>query len=317
VLRSDEPDDVFKRVRVKYFQDPGTTYEATLLETSDKLYDLAVLRSKVPRALQGHRKSWGPQGSVRAGIQVWFVGLAGEWYVPSSPGAVTSVTLDCRIRANIADVQPGTSGAPLIAESGIIGMIVTNAGGISVAVCIDIIKQAFEQWKLPWNLGRGEDPIKLAIFPWKLIGSADSYTHMVHEALNSVLNEMKTKLSTPILSYYEDTHIISNEDVNRLWIRRRWFSSNEPDIDLIAQIGKQLKVYTVLTYSLDIRETFSRIRGEPITTSASIGVFLIDVENKRTYTANGDVTDFIQDRFTVVRQLTTKVFADYKSWNTQ
>jgi hypothetical protein len=140
---------------------------------------------------------------------------------------------------------------------------------------------------------------------------------MVHEALNSVLNEMKTKLSTPILSYYEDTHIISNEDVNRLWIRRRWFSSNEPDIDLIAQIGKQLKVYAVLTYSLDIRETFSRIRGEPITTSASIGVFLIDVENKRTYTANGDVTDFIQDRFTVVRQLTTKVFADYKSWNTQ
>jgi hypothetical protein len=214
-------------------------------------------------------------------------------------------------------VQPGTSGAPLIAESGIIGMIVTNAGGISVAVCIDIIKQAFEQWKLPWNLGHGEDPIKLAIFPWKLIGSADSYTHMVHEALNSVLNEMKTKLSTPILSYYEDTHIISNEDVNRLWIRRRWFSSNEPDIDLIAQIGKQLKVYAVLTYSLDIRETFSRIRGEPITTSASIGVFLIDVENKRTYTANGDVTDFIQDRFTVVRQLTTKVFADYKSWNTQ
>ncbi|MGH8065017.1 MAG: S1 family peptidase [Candidatus Entotheonellia bacterium] len=315
VVRSNQPGDVTKRVMVRYFHDQGQMYEAKLLETSDSRYDLAVLQAKVPTALQGYRKSWGHHGGVRDGMQVWFVGRAREWYVPSSPSEVTKVTLDCKIHATTMSVQPGTSGAPLITEGSIVGMIINDDGTTSEAVCIDIIKTAFERWNLPWNFDRGDEPIKLAIFPWYLTGSAENYKHMIHEALKSVLDE--TKASVPVLSYYEDPSIISAENVSKIWNKKGWSLAIEPNLNLISQVGKQLKVYVVLMYALDVRENISQDLSRPPITSPYIEVFLVDVEKNQKHSASGQITDFIQDRYTEVRRLTKKVFLDYKSVNRQ
>jgi len=303
VRRSDEPDNVAKRVTVKYFHDQGRTHEAALLETSDPQYDLAVLRAKVPDTLRG--EPLGPQGQAREGLPVWFIGRAKEWFVPPSPGEITAVTLDRRIHAGIASVQPGTSGAPLVAESGVIGMIIKDSGVVSEAVSIDIIKDAFARWNLPWDLGRGEEPMKLAVFPWYETGSAANYRHMVREALDSVLNE--TTLSPPIV-FSDDPRVQQLKGVNKIWTVRS--GSPVPDVDLISRLGKELKVNTVLIFSLDIIERASRDRL--IVTAPRIEVFLIDVEKRRKAVARGSINDFIQDRFTEVRRLTKGVFADHK-----
>jgi hypothetical protein len=49
-------------------------------------------------------------------------------------------------------VRVGTSGAPLIADTGIIGMVTADASESSEAVSIDIIARAFALWNLPWQL---------------------------------------------------------------------------------------------------------------------------------------------------------------------
>jgi hypothetical protein len=49
-------------------------------------------------------------------------------------------------------VRVGTSGAPLIADTGIIGRVTADASESAEAVSMDIIARAFAQWNLPWQL---------------------------------------------------------------------------------------------------------------------------------------------------------------------
>jgi hypothetical protein len=56
----------------------------------------------------------------------------------------------------------GTSGAPLVADDGIAGMIVADdAGGVSRALGIAFIERAFSHWAHPWQL-REEDAVATA-----------------------------------------------------------------------------------------------------------------------------------------------------------
>jgi formylglycine-generating enzyme required for sulfatase activity len=148
---TEQPGDRVKRVTIEYFHDQGVRYEAKLLETREKTYDLAVLRANMPAGLRWRREALGATESSRR-TPVWFVGRSGVWYVPTQPGRINSITVD-RIHIDMATILAGTSGAPLIAETGIIGMIAESEGsGVARAISIDIIRQAFEQWQLPWQL---------------------------------------------------------------------------------------------------------------------------------------------------------------------
>jgi surface antigen len=155
VRRSEQPGTGTKRITLGYFHDQGRVYEAELLGSSDKQFDLAALRAQAPKGLQWRRASLGSPGHVRRGTPVWFIGQAGsiKWYVPSNPGSVNSgITRDLKIYVDNLAVQVGTSGAPLISEDGIIGMIIYDAMTISQALSIDFIQRAFEEWNYPWHL---------------------------------------------------------------------------------------------------------------------------------------------------------------------
>jgi hypothetical protein len=151
VVRSGGPDGEATRILVRFFQEQGKSYQATLLETSDQTYDLAVLQVQLPAGLTWQRAVLGPQRAERR-TPVWFVGRSGEWYVPTVPGRINTLTLDLKYLLDNLPVRVGTSGAPLIADTGIIGMVTSDASESSEAVSIDIIARAFAQWNLPWQL---------------------------------------------------------------------------------------------------------------------------------------------------------------------
>jgi hypothetical protein len=150
--RDPKPEDRTPRVTVEYFQDRGQFYNATLHGTSYPSLDLAVLEAKSPQGVRENQQVVGSQKDVQRGIPVWFIGRTRQWFVPSIPGRINEVTADLKIIVENLDVQPGTSGAPLIAESGIIGMIVEDEAGLSRALPIEIINRAIEGWNLPWDL---------------------------------------------------------------------------------------------------------------------------------------------------------------------
>jgi hypothetical protein len=150
VVRSSGPDTT-SQILIKYFHEQGKAYQATLLETSHQAYDLAVLQATVPTGLAWRRDALGQQ-QVERGTPVWFVGRSAEWYVPTVPGRINTFTLDAKYLIDNLPVRVGTSGAPLIADKGVIGMITADAGESSQAVSIEVIGRAFEQWNLPWGL---------------------------------------------------------------------------------------------------------------------------------------------------------------------
>jgi hypothetical protein len=94
-----------------------------------------------------------PSGRLVRSTPVWYVGRGREWYVPSQPGTVNSINLDDQISLDGLNVQVGTSGAPLITDAGVAGMIIEDTiGGIVKATDIGFVERAFEAWNHPWGL---------------------------------------------------------------------------------------------------------------------------------------------------------------------
>ena len=141
-------------IKVKYFSRRGdTTYPANLLDEGNEQLDLAVLKAEFPKGLPWHRQVLSPESPDR-GTRVWFIGRSGKWYIPSAPGSVNKIDLEeDRIHVDKLDVMPGTSGAPLINDSGIVGMIVTDSPDkTSKALQIGRVKTANSEWGIPWHL---------------------------------------------------------------------------------------------------------------------------------------------------------------------
>ena len=153
VVRGDGPDDIDKKPRVIFSQDRGKEYAGELLGTHlpPTEGDLAVLRIQKPPGFTWNRKAQALDLPQR-GTDVWFIGRQGEWYVPTRPGAVNEVEPSGTIRVDGLPVRVGTSGAPLISQSGILGMIVKDTGDFSEVTPLGLIRRAIEYWHYPWQL---------------------------------------------------------------------------------------------------------------------------------------------------------------------
>jgi S1-C subfamily serine protease/tetratricopeptide (TPR) repeat protein len=153
VVRGIAPGEVATRIRVRFFQRRDEEYDAKLLGTSDARYDLAILEVAAPAKLDWHRESLRLQPDAPRGTEVWFVGRDDSWYIPTRPGRLSRVTLDFRIDVDDLEIRVGSSGAPLMAADGIVGMLlVDETTGASSALAIEIIERAIRLWDLPWDL---------------------------------------------------------------------------------------------------------------------------------------------------------------------
>ncbi len=158
VVRSNRPGGASTSVRVKFYNDPGHSYKADLLETFyGKPQDFAVIQVAVPPNFSWESKALVPPENIKRGLrgeEVWFIGRSGKWYIPAIPGRINSERPDLHsiIHVDIVSVRVGTSGAPLIAKNGIIGMIIQDEIGSARAVSIGAIQAAFNEWRYPWSL---------------------------------------------------------------------------------------------------------------------------------------------------------------------
>jgi TPR repeat protein len=160
IVRGDAADRISRSPSVTFSQDVGTEHKAELLATrlQPGEGDIAVLRVRSPAAL-GWRRDIVSSAGVRRRTQVWFIGLERDWFVPIQPGMVNRVEPAGTIIAEGLNVKVGTSGAPLISDSGVVGMVVVDAGAYVRSTPIDLIERALKDWNYPWQLSSAPPPV--------------------------------------------------------------------------------------------------------------------------------------------------------------
>ena len=147
------PDQRTDRVKVTYYSDQGRKYQANILGTFIAKLDLAVLEAKLPSHVKWHADALGRKERICRSTEVWYIGRSGKWHVPTTPGKINDEALGGIFIIDDLNVRPGTSGAPVVSQNGILGMVITDCtGSESQAISIEVIQKAFKRWNLPWLL---------------------------------------------------------------------------------------------------------------------------------------------------------------------
>lgn len=116
--------------------------------------DLSLLTLSKPSTVKWQRKfaHFSPQTYQK----VRFIGKNQEW---DSPGEGEIFRLDKdRIRFTMGSIEPGTSGAPLIGEKGVIGLILEDERTSSVALSLSRIKELIGDARYPYFPAELYDP---------------------------------------------------------------------------------------------------------------------------------------------------------------
>lgn len=83
-------------------------------------------------------------------------------------GKINELGVTGIIRVDGLPVAGGTSGAPLVSQNGIVGMIVTDQGVFTEVIPLNFIEATFRKWNYPWNLAAmklSQPPIGAATIP--------------------------------------------------------------------------------------------------------------------------------------------------------
>lgn len=141
VVRGPDMAKTAQQIRIKFYSDISW-YPATFKAHWDK-EDLALLEVIKPLTIK-----WQPNCAdlnPSSSRKVRFIGLnANEprWVDPGIDGNIFGDE-DSKLEFSINTIRPGTSGAPLITERGIVGMITQDEGAISTALKITQIRKLF------------------------------------------------------------------------------------------------------------------------------------------------------------------------------
>jgi hypothetical protein len=146
------------KAKVEFFDHQGKLFKAEILGTHDAIRDLAVLTVSSPAGFSWKEKCLAGPEKQKHGVPVWFIGRDQQWRPPVAPGHVVSgPSTEWMIELEGTSVKPGSSGGPIISDTGIIGMIEADSSENTRALSIDFIKRAFESWNHPWGLETTDD----------------------------------------------------------------------------------------------------------------------------------------------------------------
>jgi sulfatase modifying factor 1 len=135
---------------LKFFED-YKKYEANVIRHNPGI-DIALLAVKKPDYF-----SWEENclGDIQIDAPVGFVGKNGEWYFPKGPalGIVNDLDIPLNlIKVDINSISQGSSGAPLISEGGIVGMVLRTDGITAEAVDLNGLQRALSEYNYFFSL---------------------------------------------------------------------------------------------------------------------------------------------------------------------
>jgi len=161
VVYPEEGGDTPAKVKVEFYDRQGEMFDATLRGTHDVTHDLAVLSVVPPQGFQWKKHCLGrtPEHQKLA-TEVWFIGKTRHWIVPVTPGRVASEEIiDGKIALDAMSILPGSSGGPLVASSGIVGLVERDSADNATALSITYVKAYFKEWNHPWDLDAAETQV--------------------------------------------------------------------------------------------------------------------------------------------------------------
>ncbi|MCP4568806.1 MAG: trypsin-like peptidase domain-containing protein [FCB group bacterium] len=152
LLVSGNPDDELKNIFVKFSTYQMDDYPADLVYMDSK-YDFAIIKTARLEGVSWVRKCLGSKENLKRDQEVWFIGKYGRLHLSANPGRINAVMYyNTIITIEGFEIAPGTSGAPIICEDGIIGMIVRHTGTDVEGITIPLIKDIVIKSDRPWNL---------------------------------------------------------------------------------------------------------------------------------------------------------------------
>ncbi|MBN1638556.1 MAG: trypsin-like peptidase domain-containing protein [Ignavibacteriales bacterium] len=156
-VRDNMNSDISQEPEVSFYINGNIkTYTGKLLSSHQAApRDIAVIKIDKPVELKWQPDCMASLNKSLTGVDVWFIGRELRWWVPFDPGYINSSRPNANsiIEVEINSIKPGTSGAPLICDKGIIGMVIIDTGaGVAKALAIDEIKASFQSWGHPWSL---------------------------------------------------------------------------------------------------------------------------------------------------------------------
>jgi hypothetical protein len=115
--------------------------------------DLAVLEVAKPTGSEPKPADMAPVGEIAPGTLAWKIGKSGVWLPSISPGQYVGRD-GLWMRFDGLDTPRGSSGAPVLTDKGLVGMVVLDegVGGESRVLPIDVIAAKFREWGLAWSL---------------------------------------------------------------------------------------------------------------------------------------------------------------------
>jgi len=148
-----------KKIQVKFFSSlrPYYAEEENWFETDD----LSLLRMEKPTGLQWQRQF--AHFSPQTYQNVRFIGQNGDWLSPGT-GEITRID-NKLIKFTIYTIEPGTSGAPLLNEKGIIGLIQEDERISSFALSLSRIKELIGDARFPYFVAELYDPLARQVVP--------------------------------------------------------------------------------------------------------------------------------------------------------
>lgn len=155
VAQGADPQENSKKIEVRFYANQGIKVLANRLDLAYGDLDLALLEVPKPVNYSFVKECL---ADFAFNDQVWFIGRNRDWYIPTTEraiGAISShsVNSEGQIKADINSIKPGTSGAPLINSSGIIGLIIQDSDDEAVAIEMNHIKDVIlKEWKYPFQL---------------------------------------------------------------------------------------------------------------------------------------------------------------------
>ena len=141
-----------KSVSVTFHSDLGRDYPATLLTLPNTPLDISLLEVRKLENYLWQKNS--SSTAIQTGTTVWFIGKARKWYIPTGPfsGSINQISAEDEILVDINSIAPGTSGAPLISQNGIVGLIFQDAASGAIAYPIEKVMRLIKGWNYPWQM---------------------------------------------------------------------------------------------------------------------------------------------------------------------